>query len=87
MFITQSGVDMFVRTHRMVYFKQLKYRVLYFNYNLSKAVKHNLCLGDKLLGTFGEKKSLFQDFEIRGLNSSKKIETPDMKINTILASL
>ena len=49
-------IHMFVRTHRMVYFKQLKYRVLYFNYNLSKAVKHNLCLGDKLLGTFGEKK-------------------------------
>lgn len=58
MFITQSGVDMFVRTHHMVYFKQLKYSVLYFNYNLSKAVKHNLCLGDKLLGTFREKESI-----------------------------
>ena len=42
MFITQSGVDMFVRTHHMVYFKQLKYSVLYFNYNLSKTVKDNL---------------------------------------------
>ena len=75
---------MFVRTHHMVYFTQLIYSVLYFNNNLSKAMKHNLCLGDKLLS---EKENLFQDFEIRGLDSGKKIEPPDMKINTILASL
>ena len=49
---------MFVRTHHMVYFTQLIHSVLYFNYNLSKAIKHNLCLGDKLLS---EKKNLFQE--------------------------
>ena len=86
MFITQSGVDMFVRTHHIVYFKQLKYSVLYFNYNLVKLLNIISVLGTSCW-VLSEKKSLFQDFEIRGLDSGKKIQPPDMKINTILASL
>lgn len=66
----------------MIYFKQLICSVLYFSYNLSKAVKKSVCLGGKLLDAFRRK-----DFEIRALDAGQEIEASDAKINPTLTSL
>ena len=58
MFIIQSRVYTYVKTHCMIYFKQLIYSVLYFSYNLSKAVKKSLSVLEASCWMLSEERTL-----------------------------